>query len=300
MPVRAFPRIWIAAGHLPEESAVASALAEHLARDANVKVRQVDVQDLEPARKAGRIPPATGVVLLDLRLHEDTRTEWATRPETVCGPYGCYTDEQSYVYDVPVVRGTLKITVYDGPTARVLQTTSIRASDEGRPFPVLRDRVATKLADHLGRLVDQRSEPVRIVLLYVKLAGVDEAIDAARHGDWHAARVRLERALSTAGAEALPSDQQARLWYDVGQARRFDATTMNDPERHFDEAEQALRRALSLHATDLYRTSLADLRRHREQVRVVVAQREAAARNARMAASRQGDAGIPEPPPSYK
>src|SRR5688500_11033007 len=69
VPVRSFPRIWIAGGHLDHELALLDDLARHL-RGQRADVRRVELDDLEPLRAGGRIPPATVVLILELSLVE--------------------------------------------------------------------------------------------------------------------------------------------------------------------------------------------------------------------------------------
>src|SRR5688572_1775639 len=104
MPVRAFPRVWVAGGHLEDEVVVVDALARHLRAAGHVEARRMHVGDLEPLRAARRIPAATVVILVDLTLTERNRPEWTTRPEMVCGPSGtCYETHRPYLYDVPTL-----------------------------------------------------------------------------------------------------------------------------------------------------------------------------------------------------
>ncbi|MFW5920680.1 MAG: hypothetical protein ACOCUS_02480, partial [Polyangiales bacterium] len=204
VPVRTFPRIWVATGHLDYEIRIAEALAAHLRADTEAKVRRVQLDDLEPMRVEGKIPPATVVVLLEAELTEGSRPEWTTRPETVCGPLGCYTRERTYLYDVPTVHGELTVTVYDGPTARVLQRVTIDAAEDSRDYATLRRRVVRRLTESVRRKVDQRVERVKVALLEVDIEPVRRAHGLIESGDWHAGRAVLEEAVDGAAVRALP------------------------------------------------------------------------------------------------
>lgn len=297
VPVRSFSAVWIATGHLPVETRIAQGLVQHLENADSIEVRRVDVEKLEPARAAGRIPPGTAVLLLEVEFEEDVRREWSTRPERICGPYGCYTEQRSYDYLVPRVRGVLTVSMYEGPSARLLQKVSLDATDEGRSHAALRRRVAGELVEKARAAVDQRVEPVRVTLLEVDLPRVDEALGTIRRGDWRRGRALLERVVRSDGATTLPAEQRARLWYDLGQARRFDPATLEEPDRHFGLARRALEKAVDLQDTPLYHSALADLSRHREQVARVREQQAAAAR--RRKGSRDPSHDVPDPPPSY-
>ena len=303
MPVRSFPSIWIAGGHLDHEVLLLDALAQHLREGprATAEVRRVELDDLEPLRVSGRIPPATVVLILDLRFREGTRSEWTSRPETVCGPVGCYTTQRSYVYELPTLRGSLSIAVYDGPTARVLQRLTLREADEGRGYDDMRDRIARVFRDRLLASVDQRRDQIDVVLLGVDVPEVERAIEVIDEGDWSAGRRMLEEAWRSPAVRALGPEDRARVLHDIGQARRFDPATLDDPDEHFAAAERAFRAAMRLDPHRRYENALRALRQHRSEVVVARAQEEAAEHNYRMVGRRpQPPPGLPAPPPSYE
>ncbi len=294
VPVRSYPRIWVAGGHLDHEVALRDALARHL-QGARAEVRTVELDHLEPMRVEGRIPPATVVVILDLRTAERTRPEWTTRPETVCGPLGCDTTNRSVVYELPVLLAELTVTIYDGPTARMEQRVVLEARDEGRDYLDMRREIVRQLRHDLLRAVDQRTESVEVDLLEVDVPAVQRALAVIEAGDWSRGRRELEEAWDTDEVRRLPPEERARLLFDIGQARRFDPATLDAPEERFAAAERALTAAVRLDPRDDYDRALAALRRHRDEVIAVREQQQAAERNYRMARP----SGIPPPPPSY-
>lgn len=121
VPVRAFPSLWIAGGVTEDETYVLDQLAAHIAEDGHHEVRRVDVGELEPARKEGRIPAATVVVLVELHFRTGVQSYWDDAPVQYCGFYGCSTQFQSYLTTAPELVAEAIVTVYEGPTARVLQ-----------------------------------------------------------------------------------------------------------------------------------------------------------------------------------
>jgi len=290
-------KIWIAGGHLEHELRLQERLTEHL-RQGDAEVRRVELDDLEPLRQAGDIPHATIVVILDLALDEDTRPEWTSRPEYVCGPAGCYTTTRSVVYQMPVVRAELEVTVYDGPTARVQQRVTLRSTDEGGDWQRMRQEVVRDLIGRLTRMVDQRREQVEVELFEVDVPAVRRAVEAIEGGDWTRGRGLLERAWHSDEVRALPEEERARVLYDLGQARRFDPSTLDQPEQHFAAAERALRAAVRLDGHPQYERALSDLSSHRRQLALLRAQREAAAHNFRI--GRPPPADVPDPPASYR
>jgi hypothetical protein len=297
MPVRAYPHIWVASGPLEHERTVRRAIAEHLRHSSRAKVRTVRADDLEPMRRQRRIPRATAVVLLDLKYEEKTRPEWTSHPETVCGPLGCYTSNHTHMYDVPVLEGRLKVTVYDGPTARVLQQKTLQARDEGRRYAAMRRRLARVFADRLRRLVDSRRERVAVELLQVEIPAVQQAIDAIERGQWRQGRRLLEQAVRSPAVRALPDKKRARVYYNLSQARRFDSSTMDDPQRHFRAAEKPLRTALKLHPAPRYAEAIKGLKEHRQHLETLRRQQKAARHNYRL---EREASKVPPPPPGYE
>jgi len=297
VPVRSFPRVWIAGGHLDHELELLDSLAAHL-RGGRAEVRRVELDDLEPMRVAGRIPPATVVLILDVRMEEATRPEWTTRPETVCGPMGCYTSNRSVVYEVPVLKARATLTVYEGPSARIQQRARAESLHEGRDYDVMRRRAVRDLKEKILAMVDQRREEVHVDLLEVDVPEVERAIGVIDQGNWSEGRRILDASWDTPTVQALDDEDKARVLYDIGQARRFDPSTLGDHDAHFAAAERAFRAALR-HDRDeeIYAEALEALERHRRQVAVVRAQEEAAEHNYRMATPPRG---VPPPPPSYQ
>jgi len=297
IPLRSFPRVWVASGFLPEERAIADALVRHLRAQGRVEARWMDPDTLEPLRQRGEIPPATLVVRIAVSAEESLRTDWSTRPETVCGPVGCYTRNRSYTYSIPMVRAQLVLTVHDGPSARVEQRVRLRATDEGREYGVLRHRVTAQLIRRLQEMVDQRIEEVEIPVLEMDRPEVEQAIAHMQQGEWRAARRLLHRLHRGPTFAQLPPDQQARLFYNLGHAYRFDPRAQDDPEAFLQSAERAYERALQLDRDDRYREALAALRSYRREMAAITAQREAADRNFRI--GREAPS-VPEPPASYR
>jgi hypothetical protein len=297
LPLRAFARVWVVGGHLPAEVAIADGLFGHLAEGGN-EVRRVDLDALEPARLAGRIPVGTAVLLLGLEWRSTVRSAWTTRPMPMCGPHGCFTDYRSYPYDVPVLSGKLTLTVYDGPSARVLAAVSVHAEDEGRTEDNLRRRVTAQLLDEARALFDPHVANLRVVLLKVDVPPAREALSVIAQGDWAAGRALLEEAAESQEASRLAPHARARLLHNLGLARRFDPVAQQDPETHLGAAEEALREAQRLDpSAERYAKALRELREQRAKVRRHRDQREAAS-SARAPAA-EGAQAIPPPPPSY-
>jgi hypothetical protein len=256
------------------------------------------MDELEPLRQRGQIPAASVVVLVEVEFSEGLRPDWTTRPETVCGAVGCYTTNRTYFYDVPTVQAELTLTVYDGPSARVLQRMRVEAAREGRRFTALKARLTRELVGRVLRLVEARRVAVRVELLRVEaLPAVDRAIAFVEAGEWQRGRAVLERAVDSAQMEQLPAKARARVYYDLAMARRFDPQAVGDAQRHFRSAAAPLRKAIELDPQARYARALRALRAHREQLQALEEQREAADYNFRLG---EAEGSVPPPPPGYE
>ena len=302
VPVRAFPTIWISGGSLDEEVFLQDRLAAHLADDGQHEVRRVDLAELEPARKAGKISPTTVVILIDLKVDESVRSDWATSPAAVCGYYGCYTQYQSYPVSVPELRGEALVTVYEGPTARVLQRERFRNltvddSEQGA------DVLLEGLARDIERAVDVLRKRERVELYKVKdVPGVNEAVALIEKGKWYEGRDLLEHAKDQ--LSAVDKESQGRVWFDLGLARWFAPGPAGLTESAYQDARRALETALALAPHPVHRRVLAALELARKNYAVLEEQRRATAHNysMRQAAKPAEPAppAAPTPPPQVE
>ena len=183
----------------------------------------------------------------------------------------------------------------------MLQRVDRSARERGRSWEQMRGRLLERLLVDVRALVDPHEEVVRVRLLPVDLPGVETALATLAAGEWREGRRQLENAAGTPEAESLSPAQRARLLYDLGIARRFDAgSAEDDPDQHFADAEAALRQAIELDPEARYAEALASLREHRSANREIARQREATERN--FALERQADPHVvaPPPPPGYE
>jgi hypothetical protein len=305
VPVRTFPRIYVASGPRRHEIRFAEEMAAHLRSGGRARVRRVDADDVETMRAGGSIPTPSVVMRLDLDFDEGSRPEWMSRPETVCGPLGCYTTTRTRMVDVPIVLAELRIEVEDGPSGRVLQRTAVEAREEGNDYELMRRRVADELLRRAERMVDQRIDEVQVRLLGADVPEVTTAIEAIDRGEWQRGRALLEQVIEDDAFDRLPAAVRARVLYDLGLARRFDPSTMEDVGAHFRAAESALREAVRLDPDERYARALEELRAHRRQVEILIEQRAAAAHNFSLVERRpdpggERPEGLPTPPPGYR
>lgn len=297
VPVRAYPEIWVAGGHLEEDEIVLTALASSLEEGGESRVRRVDPDQLEAQRRAARIPSTAVVVLVDVRVQEDVRTGWDRQPVRVCGAYGCETRYQQVTTNIPWVRGTAQLRVHDGPSARLLQRHVVRTDLYGGDPTVMREKVIAQLARRAVDAVSLVERTVEVELLKVKkLPAVEAALEAIRAGDWTTGRQRLEQAARETQSPQLSADDRARVFYDLGLARRFAPGPDGYSEKAFDASARAFKQASRLDPRPLYERGLQALEAHRQAHARLQEQRKAAAHNFALD-RREGE--VPPPPPSY-
>lgn len=260
VPVRVFPSVWVATGHFDEDERIGDVLSAHLAEDRQIEVRRVDIGELEPARTAGKIPATTAVVLIDLELREGDYQYWDNSPYQSCGYYGCSTQYRSFVSTAPQISAQATLTVYEGPTARVLQRERVGRSLIGNDPQSVRLDVIELLASDVSQLVDSLRVTERVVLEHVDMPEVDAAIEQIEAGRWGEGRELLERAKQNLGG--LKRKTQARVWYDLGTARRFAPGPQGLDQAAYESAKRALTWALRLNPTDAYQRALVKLEKH--------------------------------------
>ena len=272
VPVRAFPAVWVVGGELPEGD-LGGRLAKHLQQDGR-EVKRVALKDLEPLHAAGAISPLTLVVLLEAGLASEVQEGYDTVPVQYCDFYwGCYTQYQGVFVSQPVLAGEVKLTVYEGPTARVLQAESFYAAVAARDEARTRKQVVDDLGVQLERAVDLLKTEVRVELEPVdSLPLVTQALARIRAGDWAAGRELLEQQATQLGGR--DRSEQARVWYDLGVARWRAAGPDGLTQPVFEAAKRALGWAVA-RGGDRYRPALEGLIRARERQAVLEAQRSA-------------------------
>jgi len=273
VPVRVFPSVWVATAPFDEDERVGDVLAAQLAKDREIEVRRVDIAELEPSRTAGKIAATTVVVLVELELREGDYRYWDNGPYQSCGYYGCSSQYRSYLSTAPEITAVANLTVYEGPTARVLQRERIGRSLIGNDPQSVRLDVVELVAADVSKLVDALSVTERVTLLRVDLPEVEQAILRIEGGNWREGRALLERAKDRLGG--LTPKVQARVWYDLGMARRFAPGSADLDQATYESAKRALAWALRLHPNEEYRRALVRLERHYRSV-IEIAEQERA------------------------
>lgn len=310
LPVRAFPEIIVILEGLPEEIEVAEAIAAHLAASAgSSRIERLDEARLAMRRAQGALGPASIVLHVEVRMVESLRSSWTTRPETVCGPWGCATQQRTVMIDVPQIDATAVLHVSEARSGQPLQDLPLREHDESGDAIGMRMRALMRLRERAIAAID----PGRVVLA-IELAPVDDAavraaLDAIRGGHPGEARRALERIAARDDFGARRAEDRAKILFDLGQARRLEARTgegLGEVEREarLGESEEAIRGAIRIDPQPIYARALAQIDEERQAAARMRTLEEAASHN--FALQRGGSSGgelppesVPEPPPGY-
>lgn len=283
VPVRVFPSIWVAGGDNPIENYLLDRLASHLAQDGRREVRRVQTAELEPAREAGRIAGTTAVVFLRASSNEAVRRYWDSAPTQYCGFYGCSTNFQSYMVTALEVAVRAELTVYEGPSARVLQQERYERSLLGEDTQELRQVVVEQLAVELEHSVDVLRIRPRFELYRVRgMPEVKAALERIGKGDWTGGRAHLEKAATQLSGQK--KSIQARVWYNLGIARWAAPGPAGLTAEAYAAAHRALAIAQSVAPAPHHASALAELDMARKGFEILEAQRQATAHNFELAA----------------
>jgi hypothetical protein len=278
LPVRAFPSLIVAGGDLPEGD-LGERLRAHLVKDGQHEVRKVAVKDLEPLRKSGTIEPSTLVVLLEAGFGTDDSEEWQVQPVQVCDPfYGCYTDYQTVYGAGQRLIAEVDVSVFEGPTARKLQSLTLDVWEYGEDSAPLRGRLLGELGQKLERAVDVIKTQVRAELEPVKeLPIVGLALAQLRAGRWDEGRDLLEQAAHQLGGQKRKV--QKRVWYDLALARLYAPGPNGLDAQAFAGVERAFKLAIQLDGTKRYLRPYQRAKQMRERAQILEEQRRAARAN---------------------
>jgi tetratricopeptide (TPR) repeat protein len=267
IPIRAFPRVVLVPGLGRHDREVADALALHLASTGLGDVR-VEAQGAVEA--SGSEAPGTAIVNLYVALTATSRTEWITRPDTVCGAVGCYSTPRTTPVHTPVAEARLFVVVRDGGTGRKLQEAVLVARSSATTQTFMERSIVRDLSEQVRRAVDVRQERVRVDVLDVDHEGAALAVAHLRDGEWHEGGELFEAFLASGAAASLAPRDRARAYYDLGIARRFDDAGRADPDARFARARAAIEKAIELDpGQERYAAALAALETHREHARAL-------------------------------
>jgi len=304
LPVRAFPQVYVVSVDDADSAAVADRLADHLAErpgPANVRlsVRRLTHDRLAALRRDGSVARVSVVVVVEVSVSEDQRPDFSSRPNSVCGPGGCYLATRPYLNDIPTLRARAHFQVEDGPTGRMLQQATLETRDEGSEPLAMRARAVLDLAARAGGLVDAGARGVDVALVDVDSSDVRRALALLERGDWGAGARLLARIVAAEGFARRPPAQRAATLFDLGQARRFSGPDDANAVARLDAAVDAMRQAMRLEPRVLYAEGLRDVERQRRDLALSTEQREAAAHNFALSRS-PPPPEVPDVPAAYR
>lgn len=298
VPVRAFPEIVVVVEGHGESAEIADALARHLAASA----RSSRIERLDEIALGNRsLGPAAIVIRIDVRVLESLRPTWVTRPQTVCGPWGCTTQDRTTMSDVAVVDAEVVLEVSEGRSGRVLQELRLREREENADVIGMRLRAIARLRARVIAAVEPRSIVLDVEFEPVDDAEVRAALEAIRAGHPGQARRALERVLEHDGFASRDVEERAKILFDLGQARRLEAraeASLSAQERaqRIEEAAGAIRAAIRLDPRAPYARALEQIEAEREAAERMRALEEAALHNF---ALDRGEPTVPAPPSAY-
>ena len=275
LPVRAFPVVLVSGFEGPWTDLFVSRVVSHLSRDRTGReVRYVPLAQLEALRLTGRIPPpavvVVGWVATDRRFVERNEPQTVT----VCGVGGCYPQT---VWRPTIVQRSIarvRITMFEGPTARAIATRELVEQSAERPsafasFDSERTVVAA-LAERVPALFDQARVEVDVTAVEVDAPGAREGLRLLRAGRF----LRAARSLAAFLGQRpnLERDDLAALHYDLGIAWQYAG--------RYRRALAALDRAIELAPDeDRYRIARSQAISDERSARIRAAQDAIARRN---------------------
>jgi hypothetical protein len=292
-PVFVYPSVWVAGGQYEEEVYLLDRIAAHLARDKRREVRRVQAAELEPARLSGQISWLTAVVQLSISIYSSERLYTDMMPMTYCGPYSCgLTSYGMYSSYVPVLRGEVVLTVYEGPTASVLSREKFGDSVEGASHRVLRPELVETLAEQLEDGVDLHLERMTFTLYETEIREADDGIALLSLGKYKEGRAKLESVAKALGGKK--KEIQARVLHALGVSRVL-APTPGTVD--LADARRALRLAAQVDPKPYYSQTFERAEQLAKQTQILAAQQAAAAHNFKLAdEAKKAVTPLPVPP----
>ncbi len=290
--------LWVASSLSPMEARVSDAVAQDLRAARGLAVHVVSVERLESLRRSGALGPASVVLLLQLAVRSEPWTPWAN-VESSDSPIGGCEDPPCRPVDVfePLqlgvrLRGTLRVRIFDGPSATRLAATRLSAEGAAERIEVAEAMLAERLRHKLRRALVPPTREEAVRWARPRLEAARPIVSALRRRRFAEARRRAERlaersetvpprtalllALAWMHDAHLPwarRERVVRRWLAVAKQRR-------------EEGDRALAEALAM--------ADAQLRR-----RAHWARRAARARRVRRLHARLWRTRVPPPPPGY-
>jgi hypothetical protein len=284
IPARGYPVVYLASAPDDASRAITSEIEASLAASATRVVR-VPPDALLTAARTETV--ATLALRVQVSVHEDLRTEMSQVPVTRCAPdTPCYGYPERFPVDVRVQVGTLAVLAIDPASGDVLGRAALR-EEESEPSPIAAQlAVVDRLRARAATLFDVRAELVELEHDALSDPAGRAAIDDARAGHLHAARLALAARLAD---PTLEEASRAAVAFDLGQLIRADVDAgapdpVAEEMARLASAEEQLLVAIRLVPDERHERALTQLRAERTAREDVRAQAAAAELNFRAAA----------------
>lgn len=228
------------------------------------------------------------VLVLTVVLSTSMRTEWTTRPENVCGAYGCYVRNVSQPIDMPYFVAAYDARLEDARTRTVLESTSGVVETVGTGDSQVRRRLVALVLARILDATEPHEEALRLSFESIGDDALDAALRGLRENDFGRARAALTERLAAAGTD---DETRARLHYDLALVLAFDpASSARDGA--YDDALANAEAAVRLDPTGRHIDAL-------ERVRTLVSE-AALERERRTRPPPTPGPGVPEVPDAYR
>ena len=204
---------------------------------------------------------------------------------------------QSYYSVVPVLVGEAVLTVYEGPTARVLSRETITRSSEGGGDEQATADVTMSLSKALVDAVDLSVGEKTFTLQESRIEEADRGMLLLSRGQWKEGRALLEAAQDLLAGHK--DKQKARVLHAIGVARLLSNMPAPPTDKDFLAAESALQAAYDLVPSSLHQKTLEQVATWKEQQQVLAQQVQAEQHNFKLAEpAKLGAPPAPPAPPS--
>ena len=244
-----------------------------------------------PVTRLADVPDSTArVLLIDTETRVTSRTEWTTRPENVCGAYGCYVRNVSQPYEMPYLVARFDARIVSRTSRLIEHAYTGLAETAGVEDSVGRRRIAARVLERLVAGMSPQTENVRVSFEAFDDATAEAAVIDARDGRFDDARRRLEARLADG---TLDDEARARVHYDLALVLTFDPATSS----RADGFATALGHAEHSVRLDPTRRHVAMLERVRE---MVDASRRMTVATPYDAPSTGATDGLPDVPEAYR
>lgn len=190
-----------------------------------------------PTARIDDVPVGTSRLLyIDVVTSVTLRTEWTTRPENVCGPYGCYVRNVSQPYEMPYVVARFDARIADVGSRAIIEAYAGSTEVAGVEDSLGLRRVAARVVERLLAGMSPVTERVRVAFEPFDDETAEHVVIDVRDGRFDDARSRLEPRLADA---SLDDEARARLHYDLALVITFDPATQTRPSGLAEALEHA-------------------------------------------------------------